>query len=119
MSCDAKPKYTGEDDVVVIDLKGYLFSDLQDMIVGIVVNKTLVKTCKKSSLVAATQIIEHPDDPTFCLFRIFRSETKLWSPGPMVLEVTFVYADAEFPAGRHSTGVAQAAIFKDAKTKAA
>lgn len=93
--------YTGEDSEIVINLVDVNFSALADVIVGVITNKVLRKTLKKTSVVAANQVVAHPTDTKKCIARIFRAETTLWAKGPFVLEVTLVYVDAGFPAGKH------------------
>lgn len=93
--------YTGEDGELVVDLIDVNFADVQDVIVGFVTNKLLQKTCKKTDNQAAHRVVAHPTDAKKCIARIFRSETKNWPKGQLVIEVTIVYTDANFPQGRH------------------
>lgn len=108
--------YTGEDIEVVIDLVDSNFADLTDVIVGVVVNKVLVKTCKKSSS-AANQVIAHPTNPTMCKIRLFRSETQTWAPGMLSMEVTKKATDSGFPQGKHTVYKDNIVLFQNAYTK--
>jgi hypothetical protein len=93
--------YTGEDSELVVDLIDDNFADVQDVIVGFVVGQTLRKTCKKTSNVPANAVVAYTGQPTKCIARLFRSETQGWAKGPLSVEVTVVYTDANFPQGRH------------------
>lgn len=108
--------YTGEDVEVAIDLIDVNFADLVDVIVGVVVNKLLVKTCKKS-LTGGAQVIAHPTEPTMCIIRLFRAETKTWAAGPLSMEVTTVASSSSFPLGKHTIFKENIVLFQDAKTK--
>lgn len=108
--------YTGEDVEVVIDLVEENFADMVDVIVGVVVNKILVKTFKKT-LTGATAVVAHPTEPTMCIVRLFRSETKTWAPGPLSMEVTKVMADSDFPLGKHTVFKENIVLFSNAYTK--
>lgn len=107
--------YTGEDTEIVIDLVDVNFADLVDLIVGVVVGKVLVKTCKKTGS-GATQVVAH-SEPTKCIVRLFRSETKTWAPGLLSMEVTTVGSSSSFPLGKHTIFKENIVLFQDAKTK--
>jgi hypothetical protein len=108
--------YTGEDVEVVVDLIDKTFASVTDVIIGVVVNKALKKTCKKTST-GATAVVVDPTNPNRCIFRLFRSETKLWEAGMLSLEVTVVTADVNFPAGRHNSFRENIIEFKNTLTK--
>jgi hypothetical protein len=93
--------YTGEDSELVVDLLDDNFADVQDVIVGFVVGQHLRKTCKKTSNQSSHAVVAFTGQPKKCIARLFRSETKNWTKGPMSVEVTVVYTDANFPQGRH------------------
>lgn len=95
--------YTGEDVEVTIDLIDKNFADMTDVIVGIIVNKVLVKTSKKTETHAEHQVIADPASPTRCIVRLFRSETKTWQPGILSMEVTLKGIATGFPDGKHTT----------------
>lgn len=113
----AETIYTGEDVEVVIDLVDLNFADVQDVIVGIVVNKILVKTCKKTEATEALKVLAHPTEPTMCMVRLFRSETKTWEPGMLGMEVTIKVGDSGFPLGKHSTYRDNIVLFTKTKSK--
>lgn len=93
--------YTGEDSEIVINLVDTNFADLVDVIAGVITNKVLRKTCKKSEADITKKVVAHATDPKKCLFRIFRDETATWEKGPMVFEITLVFSDPAFPDGKH------------------
>ncbi len=110
--------YTGEDIEIVIDLVDEIFADLNDVIVGVVVNKVLVKTLKKTAS-GALQVLPHETDPAKCVVRLFRSETKTWAPGLLSMEVTLVSGSSSFPLGKHSIFKENIVLFSNALTKTA
>ncbi len=95
--------FTGEDCAITINLVDVDFADLNDIFVGVITNKVLRKTMKKTADPGPNKIIAHPDvlETKKCVALIFRDETTLWEKGPLVLEVTLVYDDALFPDGKH------------------
>lgn len=108
--------YTGEDVEVIVDLIDKNFSDVSDVIVGVVLNKALKKTCKKT-LTGAAQVVADPSNAKRCIFRLFRSETKTWEAGMLSLEITVVVSDANFAAGKHSTFRENIVQFNNTLTK--
>lgn len=102
---------------IVVEFHDINFADLQDVLVGVVVGKTLKKTCKKSSVTTGFEVLEVAGEPTQCKFRIFRSETKLWENGPMTFEVTQVFTDPGFPNGKHTPFKIPAPYFENLYTK--
>ncbi len=112
----ANALYTGEDVEVTIDLIDTNFADLNDIIVGVIVNKVLVKTLKKTST-GNLQIVADPASPTRCLVRLFRSETKTWQPGTLSMEVTLKANDGRFPQGKHTTFRENIVTFYNTQTK--
>lgn len=97
--------FKGEDSSIVIDLGETVFSELVDVIVGFRLDNTLVKTMKKTG--TGLQEIIAGDDANSCVARIFRSETSTWAipTNPnisrLIMEVTLVSEDANFPDGFH------------------
>lgn len=109
--------YTGEDIEVVIDLIDVNFADLDEVIVGVIVNKILVKTMTKTNATLALKVLAHPTVPTKCLVRLFRSETKTWAPGMLNMEVTTVSNTSGFPSGKHTLYKENIILFANAATK--
>lgn len=113
--------FRGEDSEIILDLGDTEFGDLADVIVGVRVNDTLVKTLKKTNAAGPTQVVS-ADLDTQCIVRLFRSETRSWAiPNPpnvakLILEVTLVHTDAAFPQGRHETQVIYLCNFSPALT---
>jgi hypothetical protein len=109
--------YTGEDIEVIIDLIDVNFAVMTDVIVGVVVNKVLVKTMKKTSSTEALKVLPVTDAPTKCMIRLFRSETKTWQPGMLNMEVTTVSNVSGFPSGKHTLYKENIILFANAQTK--
>lgn len=109
----------GEDAELTIDLIDTDFTEVEDVIVGFVVGQTLRKTCKKSSDVAAFMVTAHETEDTKCIARLFRSETAEWPKGPLSVEVTVVYADPNFPEGKHMSFKQYVCEFDNFLTKSA
>lgn len=109
--------YTGEDIEIAIDLIDVAFADLTDVIVGVIVNKVLRKTAKKT-LTGNAQVVAHPTNPNMCIVRLFRSETKDWTPGGMLsMEVTLKSPDTAFAAGKHVTYQENIVLFQQTFTR--
>lgn len=108
--------YTGEDVEVIIDLIDTDFADLSEVIVGVVVNKVLVKTMKKTGS-GSQQVFADTGNTRRCKFRLFRSETSTWEPGMLQLEVTTVQVVSGFPDGKHNTFRANVVPFNSTLTK--
>jgi len=115
--------FQGEDSRITLDLGTYTFTELLDVIVGIKIDSTLVKTCKKTETGAEQIIVDA--DPNKCNVLIFRTETQLWeAPDPpkvarLILEVTLVIDDDDFPDGKHETETIYLANFSPLATATA
>lgn len=122
MKCDDNETpaiYTGEDIEVAIDLVDVNFADLTEVIVGVVIDKVLKKTMKKTNAPGPTQVLAHPTIPTMCLVRLFRTETQTWAPGILSMEVTLRFVDSAFAAGKNSIFKDNIVLFQNAYTKSA
>lgn len=97
--------YKGEDTPIIINLGTDVFADLPEVIVGIVINKVLKKTWKKTETDPEIQVLPVVDEPNQCQVLVFRDDSNAWDAGLIVLEITLVFTDVNFPDGRHDMEV--------------
>jgi uncharacterized protein (DUF1919 family) len=105
--------YTGEDVTISIDLVNDNFTLLEDLIVGVIINDKLMVTFLKSD----DSVFVDPDDNTKCFVKLTRAITKNWNSGMLSMEVTKVYTDEEYPAGKHIIYKDNIVQFQNALTK--
>lgn len=107
--------YQGTDGEFEIDLGTYVFDDLIDIIVGLKLNGSVVKICRKT-FTGEKSVEAISGEPNKCVCRIFRAETAKWCIGKLEMEITAVITNTNFPNNMHSLGVAEVATVKPFQT---
>jgi hypothetical protein len=89
--------YTGEDITIVIDLVDDIFTDMADVIVGVLINENLMVSFKKTS----GTVYAVTGDANQCSVKLTRAITKTWEAGMLSMEITKVFTDSNYPSGKH------------------
>jgi len=89
--------YTGEDITIVIDLVDDIFTDMADVIVGVLINDNLMVSFKKTS----GTVYAVTGDVNQCSVKLTRAITKTWEAGMLSMEITKVFTDSNYPSGKH------------------
>ena|SRR5688572_1517276 len=109
--------YQGEDSNIIFDLSDDVFADLADVIIGVRIDKTVKRIYKKTEVDATKQVLAVDDEDNKCRILLRREDTLPWPKGLLIFEITLVYTDADFPAGRHDTEVVPVGNFGETLTR--